>query len=65
MCGLRETTEATMVAAHKSGAAYWRNNKPINATRSGIEWLGRSLGWHGDDNVAFVAGFYGAKKRES
>ena len=63
MPGLRETTEATMVAAHQAGMDYWNRNKPEGATRENLESLARSCGWHGEDNAAWVAGFYGAKKR--
>jgi hypothetical protein len=65
MSGLRETTEATMIAAHKAGMAFWRNNKPQDATREGLAWHARTCGWHGDDNDAWLAGFYGAKSRDT
>lgn len=64
MNGRHETTEATMVAAHKAGMAYWRNNKPRDAAHGDLESLARSCGWHGEDNLSWLAGFYGAKKRE-
>jgi hypothetical protein len=62
--GLRETSEATMIAAHQAGMAYWKRNKPTLATNENLESLARSCGWHGEDNVAWLAGFYGAKHRE-
>ena len=65
MNGLHETTEATMIEAHKAGAAYWNRNKPHNATRDALELLARSCGWHGEDNAAWLAGFYGARQRET
>jgi hypothetical protein len=61
---LHEVTEATMVAAHASGVTYWKRNRPHAATVEAIESLGRTLGWHEADNVAFVAGFFGAKRRD-
>jgi hypothetical protein len=62
---LRETTEATMIAAHKAGVAYWRNTRAHDATRASLESHARSCGWHGEDNVAWLAGFYGAMRREA
>ena len=62
--GLIEINESTMVAAHKSGMAYWNRNKPQDATRDKLESLARSLGWHGANCVSWVAGFYGAKSRD-
>ena len=61
---LRETTEATMVAAHKAGAAYWRNNQPLDATRSGLAWHARTCGWYGEDEAAWLAGYYGEQRRQ-
>jgi hypothetical protein len=63
MTRLRETTEQTMIAAHKAGMAYWNRNKPQDATRENLESLARSCGWHGADNESWLAGFYGAKRR--
>lgn len=60
---MRETTETTMIEAHKAGAAYWRRNKPVDATREALESLARSCGWHGEDCTAWLAGFYGEKSR--
>lgn len=57
-------TEATMVAAHQAGMAYWRRNKPYDATPDALASLARSCGWHGEDNDAWLAGFYGAKQRQ-
>jgi len=64
MTGIRETTEESMIAAHKAGMAYWQRNKPWEATLPNLRALARSCGWHGDDCDAWVAGFYGAKRRE-
>jgi hypothetical protein len=66
--GIRETTEESMVAAHKAGLQYWKRNKPRAADsvtlRENIESLARSCGWHGADCDSFVAGVLGAKRRE-
>ncbi len=64
MSGLRETNEQTMIAAHQAGMAYWKRNKPMNATWDNLASLARSCGWHGEDNVSWLAGFYGAKSRD-
>jgi hypothetical protein len=64
MTGTRETTERTMIAAHQAGMAYWRSNRPHDATREGLESLARSCGWHGADCESWLAGFYGAKWRD-
>lgn len=61
--GLTETAEQTMVAAHQAGMAYWRNNKPDGVSREALASLARSCGWHGDDNDAWLAGYYGAQRR--
>lgn len=61
MTGIRETTEATMAAAYEAGATYWKRNHPANATREDLKSVARSCGWHGEDNVAWLAGFYGSK----
>jgi len=63
MTNLRETTEATMVAAHQAGRAYWRNNRPLDATREQLASHARSCGWRGEDEAAWLAGFYGEHKR--
>jgi hypothetical protein len=63
MSGLTEITEASMVAAHQAGMAYWNRNKPYDATPENIKMLARTLGYHDADNESFCAGFYGAKKR--
>lgn len=63
MTGLRETTEATMVEAHEAGVAYWKCNKPYDTTHDALVSLAKSCGWHGHDNYAWLAGFYGAKRR--
>jgi hypothetical protein len=56
-------TEQTMVEAHQAGMAYWKRNQPITTSRYNLESLARSCGWHGEDTAAWVAGFYGAKRR--
>jgi hypothetical protein len=63
MSGLYEITEDSMVAAHKAGIAYWQRNTPIGATADNIESLARSLGYHEGDMYAFIAGFFGARRR--
>jgi hypothetical protein len=63
--GLRETTEDTMIAAHKAGVAYWKRNKPLQSNLRELRSVARSCGWHGEDCEAWVAGFLGAKRRES
>lgn len=64
MNSLSEDTEANMVHAHQSGMAYWKRNKPLLATRSDITSLAHTLGYYRDQETAFVAGFFGAKRRE-
>lgn len=63
MSALRESTVASMIAAHKAGRAYWQRNRPQDATREGLESVARSCGWHGEENFSWLAGFYGAKDR--
>lgn len=63
MSGIRGITEQSMIAAHKAGMAYWRNNRPANATRESLQSLARSCGWHGEDNQAWIVGYYGAQHR--
>lgn len=57
-------SEATMIEAHKAGIAYWEHNKPTEASRESLESLARSCGWHGEDSDAWLAGFYGARRRD-
>lgn len=57
-------SEKSMIAAHKAGMAYWQRNKPIGATEDSLASLARSCGWRDEDNAAWLAGFYGAKRRE-
>ena len=64
MSGLHETTEATMIEAHKAGMAYWQRNKPHQATRDSLASHARSCGWYDENNEAWLAGFYGAAKRD-
>lgn len=56
-------TEQTMVTAHKAGVAYWRNNRPMDATREALASHARTCGWHGEDNESWLAGYYGERKR--
>jgi hypothetical protein len=63
--GLRETNEQTMIQAHRAGMAYWRMNRPHDATKEALASHARTCGWHGADNEAWVAGFYGAKRRDT
>ncbi len=65
MTGLRETTERTMIAAHKAGMTYWQRNKPVDTTPDNLASLARSCGWHGEANRAWIAGYYGARQRET
>ena len=60
---LRETTEATMIEAHKAGVTFWRYNRTHDAKREALSELARTCGWHGEDNVAWLAGYYGEQKR--
>lgn len=65
MTGLHEVNEDSMIAAHQAGMAYWRRNKPRDATPDNLASLARSCGWHGEDNAAWLAGFYGARRRDN
>lgn len=56
--------EAKLVAAHKAGMAYWRNNRPDEASREQLAFHARTCGWRGELNDAWLAGFYGAKSRQ-
>jgi len=60
---MTEVTEATMIAAHKAGVAYWRMNQPAEATREALESHARSCGWHGEDNYAWLSGYYSERLR--
>jgi hypothetical protein len=57
------TTEATMIAAHKAGIAYWRMNRPHSATQDNLASHARSCGWHGEDTTAWLAGYNGERRR--
>ena len=63
--GRSESTESTMIEAHKAGMAYWRQNRPVDATRENLASHARTCGWHGADNKAWLAGYYGAKRRDT
>jgi hypothetical protein len=63
--GIRETSERTMIEAHKAGVAFWRNNRPVNASPDSLASVARSCGWHDADAVAWLAGFYGAQHRSN
>lgn len=60
---LHETTDATLIEAHKAGMAYWVRNMPDGASRVSLEMLARSCGWHEAECEAWVAGYYGARGR--
>jgi len=62
---MNDTTEATMIDAHKAGVAYWQRNKPRDATRAGLASLARSCGWDDELTDIWLAGFYGAKSRDN
>jgi hypothetical protein len=64
MSGLTEVAENTMMMSHLAGRHYWKRNRPYDATEEGIASLARSRGWHGGDCYAFVAGFFGEKRRD-
>lgn len=64
MESLRDDTEENMVFAHQSGIAYWKRNRPLLATKANIVSLAHTLGYYGEQEIAFVAGFFGAKRRE-
>jgi hypothetical protein len=61
-----ETNETTLIEAHKAGCAYWRANRPMGkgVTVNKLASLARSCGWHGADCEAWLAGFFGEKRRE-
>lgn len=61
---LYETTEQTLMHAHQSGVAYWKRNRPTQATRDNLRFLARSLGFRGEREDMFVAGVEGVKRRE-
>lgn len=65
MSGIRETSEATMIAAHKAGVAFWNQNQPYEATPDNLASLAQSCGWRDADAVAWLAGFYGAQQRDA
>jgi hypothetical protein len=62
---LYETTEATLVAAHKAGCAYWRRNRTMATDdMRKLESLARTLGYHGEEQLCFMSGLLGTKRRE-
>lgn len=61
--GLFKVNEATMVAAHAAGVAYWTRNWPFLADVSELASHARSCGWHGELNDCWLAGFLGARSR--
>lgn len=63
VAGFRETNEASMIAAHKAGVAYWRNNR-ADLSLEQLSSVARSCGWYGEDNAAWVAGYVGARRQE-
>lgn len=62
-----ETTEATLVAAHKAGQAYWYHHRMLPGVDkipvANLAGVARSCGWHGRDCEAWLAGFAGARRR--
>ena len=56
-------SEASMIAAHKAGVAYWRMNHSHDASPEGLAFHARTCGWKGEDAAAWLAGYYGEKKR--
>jgi hypothetical protein len=52
-----------MVRAHKAGIAYWRMNRPTDATQAQLEFHARTCGWHGEQCEAWLTGFNGERKR--
>lgn len=63
-----ETAEATLVAAHKAGQAYWHFHRMLPGMReipvANLAGVARSCGWHGRDCEAWLAGFHGARNRD-
>jgi hypothetical protein len=55
--------EQTLVAAHKAGIAYWRMNRPVDATRDGLASHARTCGWDGEATDSWLAGYYGERRR--
>lgn len=59
----RITNEAKMIEAHSAGRAYWRMNRPHEATAENLASMARTLGWTGELETAWLAGFFGEKQR--
>jgi hypothetical protein len=59
--GVGPTTNE-LVAAHKAGIAYERRNRP-QCPISDLATVARSTGWHGDLEIAWLAGAAGERKR--
>ena len=57
-------SEESMIAAHQAGMAYWRRNKP-QASTDKLAFVARSCGWPGELETAWMAGYLGAKQRET
>jgi len=57
-------TPLSMLAAHKAGIAFWRMNRPVDATREALTFHARTCGWKTAAEIeAWLAGYYGEKRR--
>jgi hypothetical protein len=59
------SAESVMVAAHQAGVAYWRMNRSHDATREALASHARTCGWLNDANDSWLAGYLGAKRRDT
>ena len=64
MSGLYEISEQSMIAAHKAGMAYWNRNRPSVTDKLLLLSFAQSCGWHDEDAAAWLAGYFGAKRRD-
>ena len=62
---MQDENERRLLEAHQAGRAYWRMNRPHDATRENLASLARSCGWSGELCEVWLAGFYGAKSRDA
>ena len=63
---MEQATEQSMIEAHKAGRAYWRMNRPHwSVTRDMLRFHARTCGWQGEDNDAWLAGYYGEMARNT
>jgi hypothetical protein len=53
------------LAARLAGAAYWRCNRPHEASHENLESLARVCGWRDDEIAAWLDGYYEAMERAS